>query len=75
VTTGRNEHRLAAGDVYLFAPTLPLKIDWHDPDVSGLRLPLNRVADVAGDLYGIDPEDMRFDSMRRGSRRRPGANA
>lgn len=63
VSIGDEEHRTVAGDVILFPPGSPVSAEWTDLDAGILRLPISAAADLAAERVGIDPADLRFESM------------
>lgn len=63
VSIGDEERRAVAGDVILFPPGAPVSAQWLDLDAGILRLPISCAADLAEERFGIDPADLRFESM------------
>lgn len=63
VAAGGEELRAVAGDVIMFPPGSPVAAEWTDLDAGILRLPVSSAADLAAEQVGIDPADLRFESM------------
>ncbi|SDU77856.1 AraC family transcriptional regulator [Jiangella alkaliphila] len=63
VAAGGEECRASAGDILLFPPGAPVSAQWTDLDAGILRLPVSSAADLAAERFGIDPADLRFESM------------
>ncbi|RIQ18328.1 AraC family transcriptional regulator [Jiangella rhizosphaerae] len=63
VAAGGEHRRAGAGDVVLFPPGAPVAAQWADLDAGILRLPVSSAADLATERFGIDPADLRFESM------------
>lgn len=63
VAIGDEDRRAVAGDVILFPPGSPVTAQWADLDAGILRLPISSAADLAAEKVGIDPADLRFESM------------
>ncbi|WP_116952895.1 AraC family transcriptional regulator [Jiangella endophytica] len=63
VSAGGEELRAGTGDVLVFPPGAPIVAQWIDLDAGILRLPVSCAADLAAERFGIDPADLRFESM------------
>ncbi|WP_169792078.1 AraC family transcriptional regulator [Jiangella muralis] len=62
-SAGGEERQAVAGDSVLFPPGAPVTARWADLDAGILRLPVSCAADLAAERFGIDPADLRFESM------------
>lgn len=63
VQAGRDETRLAPGDVILDPLGVPLSVAWDDLRVHVVRLPVHEVARIAAERWGADASAFRFQSM------------
>jgi AraC-like DNA-binding protein len=60
---GNEEARALPGDSVLYPLGVPVTVEWDDIDVVALRLSMAQLSDVASELTGINPADLRFESM------------
>jgi AraC-like DNA-binding protein len=61
--SGDHEMRLGPGDNVLYPVVAPFRLEAQDFDFRVVSLPVGRVGALAAEYTGIDPADLRFDSM------------
>ena len=63
LTSGGREASLGPGDSILYPTSTPFRLEAQNFDFRVVCVPLARVSALASSHAGIDPEDLRFDSM------------
>ncbi|MFJ2770260.1 AraC family transcriptional regulator [Streptomyces sp. NPDC087300] len=63
IASGRHETRLADGQLALFPPAAAARVEWQGLHSAVINIPYDLAARTASEIFGIEPEDLRFDSM------------
>lgn len=60
---GGEERCVGRGDAFLHRLDVGTDVDWHDVELGVIRLPLAPVAEIAAECAGVEPADLRFESV------------